>query len=173
MMKKRLTAALALVLVLMAFGYAAGISAANFGGTWIMDKSKSEGLMGAQANAQSVTWIVSQDDKQITVDSKVVGADGQSVPSQPLTYKLDGNTTSAEVQMMGSPMKATLKAKWMADGKILELDREQSGNIGGNDVTVTFAEHWELTDDGRALKVHRVVDSPRGKQEQKLVFARK
>jgi hypothetical protein len=113
--------------------------------------------------------VVTQDDKQITTETKVVGQDGTARPSQPFTYKLDGSKTSVDVTGR-MPGKATLSAKWMGDGKILELDQDRAMNIQGNDVTVTIKEHWELADGGKVLKVHRTTDSPMGSQESKLTF---
>jgi len=141
----------------------------NFAGTWVLDKSKSEGLQGAMANAD-VTWVVTQDDKQLSYDSKISGG-GQDF-TQNYIYKLDGSETTADVTGR-LPGKATRKAKWMDDGKILELNQVLNANFQGNDVTITTKDHWELADGGKALKVHRTTESPRGTQEVKYTFNKK
>ena len=46
---------------------------ANFGGTWNLDKAKSQGLSQRMQGADSVTWTITQDDKSITVEEKVTG----------------------------------------------------------------------------------------------------
>ena len=46
---------------------------ANFAGTWVLDKEKSQGLSRQLQGADSVSWVVTQDDKQITVEQKVTG----------------------------------------------------------------------------------------------------
>ena len=64
-----LTSALMLTLVAQA-------AAPNFAGTWTLDKSKSQGLSPRMQGADSVQWVITQDEKQITIESKVTG--GQS-----------------------------------------------------------------------------------------------
>src|SRR6185295_13423389 len=45
----------------------------SFAGTWTLDKSKSQGLSPRYQNVDSVTWTVTQTDKTISIDEKVVG----------------------------------------------------------------------------------------------------
>ena len=144
---------------------------ANFAGTWTLDKAKSESLPRFWENVDSVTLVITQDAQQITVETKLSGGGGQGIPSQALTYKLDGSQTMAE---MGGrmPGKATLKAKWIDDSK-LELNTVRNVNFQGNDVTITTKEQWQLTDRGKVLKIHRTSESPRGTQESKPSFNRK
>jgi hypothetical protein len=140
---------------------------ANFAGTWSLDKSKSEGLQGRMAQAD-VTMTVSQDAKQLTVETSISGSDQ---PPQKVTYNLDGSETTAEFtgRMAG---KGTLKAKWSSDS-VLELRTVRNVNFQGNDVTITSTEHWELADGGKTLKVHRSTETPQGTRESSLVFTKK
>ena len=138
----------------------------NFAGTWELDKSKSE-LTGRMANIEGMTLVVTQDAKQITVDTKIAGAAEQG---QPFTYKLDGGESSMDITGR-MPAKATLKAKWQSD--VLELSQDRAMSMNGNDFTVTIKDHWQLSPDGKMLTVHRTTDSPRGTQESKLVFSKK
>lgn len=63
-----------LALVLMAGVSIANSSApADFSGTWVLDKSKSDGLPRQLQNVESYTMVVRQDDKQLTVENKIVG----------------------------------------------------------------------------------------------------
>ena len=86
-----------------------------------------------------------------------------------LTVKLDGGETTAESQ--GG--KTTTKAKWLNEGKTLEITSVRSGEFQGNAFTFTTTEHWELADGGKTLKVHRKTESQRGAQESTWVFAKK
>jgi len=142
----------------------------DFGGTWALDKSKSEGLQGPMASMDQ-TWVVTQDAKTLTVEASFSGGE-RPRPPQKRNFNLDGSETFMDVtgQMPG---KSTMKAKWQGDGKILELNTVAKLSVQGNDVTVTTTEHWELADGGKTLKVHRTSESPRGTQETKLVFAKK
>ena len=72
-MKKSLVifgAAGVLLLGLMAVSAA---PATNFAGIWQLDKSKSENVPRQWQNAESVTLVVTQDDKQLTVETKMTG----------------------------------------------------------------------------------------------------
>lgn len=165
---KRISVALALFCVLAVGSVSA--AATNFSGTWVLDKAKSEGLQGPMASADQ-TWVVTQDAKTLMLETQITGGP-QEIPPQKRTYNLDGSETTAEV-MGRMPGKATLSAKWMSDGKILELNSTRNVNVQGNDVKITSMEHWELADGGKTLKVHRVSESPRGTQESKLVLTKK
>jgi hypothetical protein len=46
---------------------------ANFAGTWTLDKSKSQGLNQRQQNAESVSWVITQTEKEITLEEKMTG----------------------------------------------------------------------------------------------------
>ena len=46
---------------------------ANFAGTWTLDKSKSQGLNQRMQNAESVSWVIAQTDKDITIEEKITG----------------------------------------------------------------------------------------------------
>ena len=166
---KRLLIFCILVCALVVEVWAAGGAPANFSGTWVLDKTKSEGLVGAMAEAD-VTMVVTQDGKQLTTETTITGGQ-REIPPQKATYNLDGSETTAE--MTGRmPGKATMKAKWAGDN-VLELSSVQNVNVQGNDVTITRQDHWELAEGGKVLKVHRNTESPRGKQESKLVFNKK
>jgi hypothetical protein len=149
---------------------AAAAAPANFAGTWVLDKAKSEPLPRMMQNIESLTWVVTQDDKHLTLETKAV-AGGEERPAQKSTYNLDGSATTVETGGR-MPGKATLTAKWLDDGKILELQSVRNVNMQGNDVTITTKEHWELAEGGKVLKVHRTSETPRGSQESKMVFTR-
>ncbi len=159
----------------------ASSAAANFAGTWNLDKSKSTGLSQGMMNADSVTWTITQDDKTISIDSKVTGgqtaggggggmgggrgagAGGQRV------YNLDGKEVTADAggQMGGTN---TTKATWSSDGKGLELSSVRAGNFNGNDVKFTSVDKLSLSADGKTLTVVRHSEGPRGTQDSTLVF---
>ena len=167
---KRLITVCSVIGLLVASALAAGAPAADFSGTWVLDKAKSQGLNERMADV-NITMVVTQDAKQLTSETSYSGGQ-REMPAQKATYNLDGSETSVE---MGGrmPGKATLKAKWQDGGKILELNSVRQMNIQGNDVTITQQDHWELADGGKTLKVHRTSESPRGKQESTLVFNKK
>src|SRR5215218_2357585 len=60
----------------LVFALAAHAAAPNFAGTWTLDKSKSQGLNQRLQNADSVTWNITQTEKEITIEEKVTGGGG-------------------------------------------------------------------------------------------------
>jgi hypothetical protein len=70
---KRVLIGCAMTLVLVAGVFAASPTPANFSGTWVLDKSKSDGLPPQLQNVESYTMVVTQDDKQLTVENKIAG----------------------------------------------------------------------------------------------------
>src|SRR4030095_5348287 len=60
----------------LVFALAAHAAAPNFAGTWTLDKSKSQGLNQRLQNADSVSWVITQTDKEITIDEKITGGGG-------------------------------------------------------------------------------------------------
>src|SRR5829696_5556366 len=64
----------------LVFALAAQAAAPNFAGTWTLDKSKSQGLSQRVQNAESVSWNITQTDKDITIDEKITGGGGPGGP---------------------------------------------------------------------------------------------
>jgi hypothetical protein len=164
------------------------VKPANFAGTWNLDKDKSQGLDQRMQNT-SVTWTITQDEKQISIDSKVTappaGAPPAGAPAAggpgggygggrgmggPRVYSLDGKevTTDAGGQMGGSN---TTKSSWANDGKTLELSSVRSGTgRDGTEFKATSIDKLSLSSDGKILTVVRHSEGPRGAQDSTLVF---
>lgn len=168
---KRFMTSFVTVFALLTGICAAATAPANFAGTWVLDKAKSESLPRMMQNVDSLTWVITQDDKHLTLESTAV-AQGQERPAQKSTYNLDGSETTAEVGGR-MPGKATLKAKWLDGGKILELHSVRNISAQGQEFTVTSKDHWELAEGGKVLKVHRTSETPRGTEESKMTFTKK
>jgi hypothetical protein len=169
-----LTAGLTAVLALAAF--AATGDGPNFSGTWGLDKAKSQGLDPRLQNADSVTCVITQDDKTISMDWKVTGGQpaggggggtgggGGRGPAGPQTYTLDGKEATAEA--MGGTN--TTKATW--SGKTLELSSVRAGSFNGNDFKFTSVDKLTLSDDGKTLTISRHRESQRGTTDATLVL---
>ena len=174
----------------LVFALAAHAAAPNFAGTWTLDKSKSQGLSQRIQNAESVSWVVTQTDKEITVEEKITGGGspggpgggapgaggqgggqgggrGMMGPQGPRTYNLDGSETTGEAGRGKFARKATLSS----DGKTLELVSKLTfQNMEGNEVTTTSSDKLTLSADGKVLTVVRHSETPRGVQDSTLVF---
>src|SRR5215475_6572109 len=67
----------------LVFALAVHAAAPNFAGTWTLDKSKSQGLSQRVQNAESVSWVITQTDKEITVEEKIQGGGGPPAGGAP------------------------------------------------------------------------------------------
>jgi hypothetical protein len=176
----------------LVFALAAQAAAPNFAGTWSLDKSKSQGLSPRMQNAESVSFVISQTDKEITIEEKVTGggpggpggpppggAPGAGGPpgggqgrggmmggGGPRTFNLDGSETSGE---MGRA-KFTRKAMMSSDGKSLELVSKTTFEGPDGEITSNSSDKLTLLADAKMLTVVRHSESPRGTQDSTLVF---
>ncbi|HXQ74162.1 MAG TPA: hypothetical protein VN844_26900 [Pyrinomonadaceae bacterium] len=156
---------------------------ANFAGTWTLDKSKSQGLNPRQQNAESVSWVITQTDKEITIEEKTTGgnppAGGPGGPGGggggrgmgggfggPRTYNLDGSETSSENERGKTVRKATVSG----DGKTIEMTSKSTFQGPNGEVTLNSSDKLVLSGDGKSLTVTRHSESPRGAQDSTLVF---
>lgn len=73
---KKLMVSFMSVCALVAGVLAAGAAPTNFAGTWALDKQKSQGMQGPMANLD-VMMTVTQDGKQVTVETKYSGGTGK------------------------------------------------------------------------------------------------
>lgn len=156
---------------------------ANFAGTWTLDKSKSQGLNPRQQNAESVSWVITQTEKEITIEEKTTGgnppAGGPGGPGGggggrgmgggfggPRTYNLDGSETSSENERGKTVRKATVSG----DGKTIEMTSKSTFNGPNGEITLNSSDKLVLSGDGKVLTVTRHSESPRGAQDSTLVF---
>jgi len=157
---------------------------ANFAGTWNLDKAKSQGLSPRLQGADSVSWIITQTDKQISIETKITGgqppagAPPAGAPTGggsgrgagmggPQTYNLDGSETNSE----NGAAKTTRKAAWSGDGKTLELSAKTTfTGQDGTERTSTSTDKLQLSGDGKVLTINRHSEGGRGPQDSTLVF---
>jgi hypothetical protein len=183
----------------LVFALAAHAAAPNFAGTWTLDKSKSQGLSQRAQNADSVSWVITQTDKEITIDEKVVGGGGPGGPGGPPGGApaaggpppggQGGGPGGGRGMMMGPQGPRTYnldgtettgeagrgkfarKATLSSDGKTLELVSKLTfPGMDGNEVTTTSNEKLTLSADGKVLTVVRHSETPRGVQDSTYVF---
>jgi hypothetical protein len=158
--------------------------ATNFAGTWNLDKSKSQGLSPRMQGADSVTWTITQDDKTISIDTKVTGGQapaggggagggggmgGGRGPGGPQAYNLDGKEATSDVSFGQASGKLTTKAT--VSGGTLELMRKSSftGQDGSERVNST-TQKLSLSGDGKTLTVVAHSEGGRGPSDSTMVF---
>ena len=171
----------------LVFAMAAQAAAPNFAGTWTLDKSKSQGLSQRIQNAESVSWIITQTEKDITIEEKIAGGGGPPAGGPPAggapqgggpggggrggmmgprTFNLDGSETTGETGRGKFARKATLSS----DGKTLELVSKLTFQGPEGEVTSTSTDKLTLSADGKTLTVVRHSEGPRGAQDSTLVL---
>ncbi|HEX5888197.1 MAG TPA: hypothetical protein VFY61_05820 [Pyrinomonadaceae bacterium] len=154
---------------------------ANFAGTWTLDKSKSQGLNPRQQNAESISWVITQTEKEITIEERITGGNppaggapgggpggggGGRGMGGPRTFNLDGSETSTENERGKTVRKATVSA----DGKTIELSSKSTFQGPNGEITMNSNDKLQLSADGKVLTVNRHSESPRGAQDSTLVF---
>ena len=184
----------------LVFALAAQAAAPNFAGTWTLDKSKSQGLSPRIQNAQSVSWIITQTDKDITIEEKITGGGGPGGPGGPPAggppaggppaggAPQGGGPGGGRGGMMGGGGPRTYnldgsettgemgrgkfvrKATLSSDGKTLELVSKVTFQGQEGEVMTTSTDKLSLSPDGKVLTVVRHSESPRGPQDSTLVF---
>jgi hypothetical protein len=183
----------------LVFALAAQAAAPNFAGTWTLDKSKSQGLSQRMQNAESVSWVIAQTDKDITVEEKVTGGGGPGGggAGAPAGAPPAGGPPPGGAQgmgpgrggmggMMGGPRTYNLdgsettgemgrgkfarKATMSGDGKTLELATKSTFQGPDGEITSTSSDKLTLSADGKMLTVVRHSEGPRGAQDSTLVF---
>lgn len=175
---RKLLCALSVMSVLVITLAVHAAAPANFAGTWTLDKSKSQGLNPRQQNAESVSWVITQTEKEITLEEKITGGNppaggppggggrGMGGFGGPRTFNLDGTETSSENERGKTLRKATLSS----DGKTLELSSKSTFSGPNGEMTLSSNEKLQLSADGKVLTVTRHSESPRGAQDSTLVF---
>ena len=183
----------------LVFALAAQAAAPNFAGTWTLDKSKSQGLSQRVQNAESVSWNITQTDKNISIEEKVTGgggpgggppAGGAPAGGAPAGGPPGGgpggggrgmggmmgprtyNLDGSETSGDMGRAKFVRKATLSSDGKTLELVQKTTFQGPDGEVTATSTDKLTLSADGKTLTVVRHSEGPRGPQDSTLVFTK-
>ncbi|HEV2833714.1 MAG TPA: hypothetical protein VGW58_00275, partial [Pyrinomonadaceae bacterium] len=132
---------------------------ANFAGTWTLDKSKSQGLNPRQQNAESVSLVITQTDKDITLEEKVVG--GNPPAGGPPAGAPPAGAPPAGAPPAGAPPAGDRPAGGGGGGRMgggfggprtFNLDgSETSGETGGG--RAKFVRKATVSADGKALEL--------------------
>jgi hypothetical protein len=146
---KTATACSALLLLAATVVLAATPAHPNFGGTWELDQSRSHSIPPDMKQ----TFTVVQDGDRISVELKVVNAQGERVIKE--AYTLDGKETEfAPPVPPNAPKdapapKGKRTARWMANDKGFIIEDEiVSPTPQGGTETILIARKWMHWPDG-------------------------
>jgi hypothetical protein len=167
----------------LVFVFTASASAPpSFAGTWDVDKAKSQNMSRIWQEAEGVTLVIVQNDKQVILETKIIGGPAPPTsgggtgsgprfgpgPMGPVTYNLDGTEANSESERG----KSTTKATWGKDGT-LELSLKRTFNTPNGEITATTTDKLSLSADGKVLTDVRHTESPRGPQDSTLIYNKK
>jgi hypothetical protein len=161
--------ALLLSFAFAAMAFAGAPQKPDFSGTWMLDKSKSEGL---PPQIQDQTLTVTQKGDKLDIQAKVTTDKGEDTISD--SYAVDGKevtfTPKGPGGLTGTGKRTT---RWSADGKSLEAKEDATFDVQGNSVSVQSTRNWSLSPDGKTLTIIQTIKSPEGEQQVKRVFNKK
>jgi len=159
---------IATTVVVIALCMGAASAKADFSGTWILDKSNSEGLPPGMD--QSMTVVQTGD--KLLLETKLITPEGERVVSD--MYMLDGKEAEFTPKTPnGQAGKGKRTAKWSADGNGIDVSENSTFESPEGSVNVQMTRVWTLAADGKTLKIEITADGPNGKQQVKRTFTKK
>jgi hypothetical protein len=195
----RIICALSLTSALI-FTLVAQAAAPSFAGTWNLDKAKSQGLSQRMQGADSVSWVITQTDKEITIEEKVTGGQQMGGPGGPPPAGAPPaggapagsgggqgggqggrggfggprtfNLDGTETTVETGRGKSVRKATWSTDNKTLELTSKATFQGPNGEMTATSSDKLTLSEDGKTLTVVSHRETQRGPQDSTLVFTK-
>src|SRR6185369_7152042 len=113
---------------------------ADFSGTWILDKSNSEGLPPGMDQSMSVV----QTGDKLLLETKMITQEGERVVSD--MYMLDGKEAEFSPKAPnGQSGKGKRTAKWAADGNGIEVNETSTFDGPEGAVNIQMTRTWTLS----------------------------
>jgi hypothetical protein len=164
-MKQHLTMACVALLALTVSILAANPKA-NFSGTWVMDRSRTEGL----PTDIEQTMTITQSEDTLDIVTKVSG--DQVDQTVPVTYVLNGKETEFKATRKGEG-KGKRVASWSADGNGFEVTEQETYASDKGSDTFQFVRKWTMLPDGNTLVIVMDIKGPNGDATIKRTFVKK
>ena len=127
-------ALLSITALVLTGGLAFAGAKANFSGTWVMDKDRSEGI---PPNVEQ-TMTLTQVGDNLTLQNKIVTAEGDINISD--TFTINGKEVEFTQKRNDEEIKGKRTSKWLADGNGFESNEEFTV-VGGDNVPLTPADY--------------------------------
>ena len=164
-MRVKFAASVAALLLVAAS--AAAQTKPNFAGTWVLDASKSEGVM----QGLEETLTVKQDGDKFDVESKAKTPRGERTAN--MDFAADGKEGDFTMRMMQNEVKGKRAAKWSADGAVLEITETADVQTpDGGTASIKNWRRWTLSADGKTLTAEETRTTPRGEQKSRRVYTK-
>ncbi len=164
---KKSTLAIVLMLALSPiFVFAAGKP--NFTGTWVMDKSKTEGVPPEVEQTMTLT----QTEDKLVLQNKITTDNGENLVND--TYIINGKEVEFTQKVNERESKGKRTAKWLADGSGFESSEELTRELSdGTTIKQQVTRRWVMTADGKTFTVEMTITGPNGTQQTKRTFVKK
>ena len=168
MKKSSLVTVTILAMLALSLSVVFAVTKANFNGTWVMDKSKSEGVPPDVEQ----TMILKQSEDKLTVENRITGGDSDLTVSD--TYIINGKEVEFSQKVNDQESKGKRTSKWLEDGTGFESSEELIRQVGdGTQITQQVTRKWVMAADGRMFTVEMNVKGPNGMRQTKRVFVKK
>ncbi|MDX2044497.1 MAG: hypothetical protein SF097_25025 [Acidobacteriota bacterium] len=154
-------------ILLMVFAVGVAAAKANFSGTWIMDKSKSEGLPPEMEQ----TMVVTQEGDKLTLETTLINGEQKQTIKD--SYTLNGTAEDFAPRVGGMTGKGKRTAKWSADGNGIEVSEDAKLETPDGEANTTMKRKWVLSADGKTLTIELQFNGPNGEVVSKRTFAKK
>jgi hypothetical protein len=166
-MKQRI-ALLSVAALVLTGTMALAAAKANFSGTWVMDKNRSEGI---PPNVEQ-TMTLTQVGDNLTQQNKIVTAEGDINISD--TFSINGKEVEFTQKRNDEEVKGKRTSKWLADGNGFESNEEFTV-VGGDNLPITqqITRKWVMSADGKTFTVDLSGKTPSGDLHTKRTFVKK
>ena len=164
---KNVLAATATMLALT-LGLAFAAPKANFTGTWVMDKSRTEGVPAGVEQTMTLT----QSEDKLILENLIKQEEGDLRIND--TYIITGKEVEFTQKVNDQESTGKRTSKWLADGSGFESSEEITREAGdGTQVTQQVTRKWVMAADGKTFTIEMTVKGPNGTRATKRVFVKK
>jgi hypothetical protein len=167
----------ALGLAVLACPALALANAANFAGSWLLDREQSRNLPPHRQSIARHHLAITQDEKAMTVAIAIESSRAEIPPyHQTYTYQLNGQEVAGESEILTPnglrKIPTSFQAEPQPDGT-LKITITRTLTRRDETFKVQMRERWQLSPDGRTITIHLDEDLPRGgNHESDLVFVK-
>jgi hypothetical protein len=166
-MKQRIVL-LSVTAVILIGSLAFAAAKANFSGTWVMDKARSEGIPPNVEQTMSLT----QTGDNLTLQNKIATAEGDINIDD--SFTINGKEVEFTQKRNDEEIKGKRTSKWLAEDNSFE-STEEFTVLGGDNVPTTqqITRKWVMAADGKTFTVDLFGKTPSGDLHTKRIFVKK
>jgi hypothetical protein len=139
--------------------------AADFSGSWALNKDKSELGEGRRGRMAATKLVVAQKENSLLIESTRTGRNGEErIMKDEMT--LDGKETKSSTDWAETVSTAKM------DKDVLLIFTSRTFERNGESFEMKSEQKWMLDDGGKSLIIDLKTNSSRGERVMKLVYAK-